>query len=152
MNKTLNSIKELLIESFLMLGLTSLIFAASFIFSQSSHVAVPVNQGARKVLKLIEELLIKSFLVLGLTSLIFAVNFIFLQSSYAAVPVDRGAKEVIQPFELTNPAASRSEAYDDIAKLNNDPKALIAAENKEEQAEEKAYAAAQKAANSAGNQ
>jgi hypothetical protein len=100
----------------------------------------------------IGRIFIKSFLAIGLTTLIFASSWIFPQSSYAATPVDRGAKEVIQPFELTNPAASRSEAYDDIAKLNNDPKALIAAENKEEQAQEKAYAAAQKAAKSAENQ
>ena len=32
--------------------------------------------------------------------------------------IARGNDKVIQPFELTNPAATRSEAYDDIAKLN----------------------------------
>ena len=67
---------------------------------------------------------------------------------YAASQPDRGTEEVIQPFELTNPAATREEAYDDIAKLNKNPKELIAAENKEEQAEEKAYEAEQKAAKS----
>jgi hypothetical protein len=103
------------------------------------------------VLKSIEKIFVKSFWTIGLSVLIFASSFSFLQSSYAAAPADRGAKDVIQPFELTNPAATRSEAYDDIAKLNNDPKALIAAENKEEQAQEKSYAAAQKAAKSAEN-
>ena len=43
-----------------------------------------------------------------------------------------------------SPAATRTEAYDDVAKLNKNPKELIAAENKEEQAEEKAYQAEQK--------
>jgi hypothetical protein len=103
------------------------------------------------VLNSIEKIFVKSFWTIGLSVLIFASSFSFLQSSYAAAPADRGAKDVIQPFELTNPAATRSEAYDDIAKLNNDPKALIAAENKEEQAQEKSYAAAQKAAKSAEN-
>jgi hypothetical protein len=104
------------------------------------------------VLNSIKSLFIKSFWTIGLTTLILASSFSFLQSSYAAAPVDRVDREVIQPFELTNPAASRLEAYEDIAKLNNDPKALIAAENKEEQAQEKAYTAAQKAAKSAENQ
>ena len=66
------------------------------------------------------------------------------QQVYAADRIDRGAEEVIQPFELTKPAATRTEAYDDVAKLNKNPKELIAAENKEEQAEEKAYQAEQK--------
>jgi hypothetical protein len=79
--------------------------------------------------------------------LIFTASLNFSLSSYAAT----SAKETIQPFELTNPAATRSEAYEDVAKLNKDPKALIAAENKEERAEEKAYKAEQKAAESAEN-
>jgi hypothetical protein len=104
-----------------------------------------------KVLNSIGKSFLKSFWAIGLASLIFAISFSFTQSSYAATPVKQGAKDVIQPFKLTNPAATRSEAYDDIAKLNNDPKALIAAENKEEQAEEQAYQAEQKAAKSAEN-
>jgi hypothetical protein len=99
-----------------------------------------------KVLNSVSKSLLKSVWALGLAGLIFVVSFSFTQPSYAANPAKQGVKGVIQPFELTNPAATRSEAYDDIAKLNNDPKALIAAENKEEQAEEKAYAAEQKAA------
>ncbi len=105
----------------------------------------------KKVLNSIGKSFLNSFWALGLASLIFATSFSFTQSSYAAAPLKQAAKDVIQPFELTNPAATRSEAYDDIAKLNNDPKALIAAENKEEQAEEKAYKAEQKAANSLEN-
>jgi hypothetical protein len=95
-----------------------------------------------KIFNSIENLFVKSFWAFGLASLIFTASLNFSPSSYAAT----SAKETIQPFELTNPAATRSEAYEDIAKLNKDPKALIAAENKEEQAEEKAYKAEQKAA------
>jgi hypothetical protein len=94
----------------------------------------------------IKELFIKSLLAFGLASLILAANLISAPFSYAAPSVKQVAKEVIQPFELTDPAMTRSEAYDEVAKLNKDPKALIAAENKEEQAEERAYQAEQKAA------
>ncbi len=98
----------------------------------------------QKIFNSIENLLTKSFWAFGLASLIFAASLVLPQSSYAATPVKQADPDVIQPFELTNPAATRSEAYDEIAKLNNDPKALIAAENKEERAEEKAYQAEQK--------
>jgi hypothetical protein len=87
----------------------------------------------------IEKLFIKSFWAFGLASLIFATSLVTPQFSYAATPVKQVAPDVIQPFELTNPAATRSAAYDEIAELNKDPQALIAAENKEEQAEEQAY-------------
>jgi hypothetical protein len=100
----------------------------------------------KKVFNLIRKSLLKSFWAVGLASLIFVTSLSFTQASYAATPVKQDDKDIIQPFKLTNPAATRSEAYDDIAKLNNDPKALIAAENKEEQAEEKAYQSEQKAA------
>ena len=96
----------------------------------------------------IQKLFIGSSWAFGLAILIFAGGLIWPQSGYAATPAKPATSNVIQPFELTNPAATRSAAYDDIAKLNNDPKALIAAENKEEQAEEKAYQAGQKAAKS----
>ncbi len=97
----------------------------------------------QKILDLIKNLIGKNFWAFGLATLLFSTG-LTIQSSYAANPVDRAAPDVIQPFELTNPAATRLEAYDDIAKLNNDPKALIAAENKEEQAKEKVYKAEQK--------
>ena len=105
----------------------------------------------QKIFNSIENLFVKRFWTLGLVSLIFAASLVLPQYSYAATPVKQADPDVIQPFELTNPAATRSEAYDEIAKLNNDPKALIAAESKEERAEEKAYEAAQKAAKSGGN-
>jgi hypothetical protein len=98
----------------------------------------------QKIFNSIENLLVKSCWAFGLASLIFATSLFLSPSSYAADPVQQANPDVIQPFELTNPAATRSEAYDEIAKLNSDPKALIAAENKEEQAEEKAYQAEQK--------
>ena len=103
----------------------------------------------KKILNSIENLFIKSLWAIGLASLIFATNLILLPSSYAAPPIARGNEKVIQPFELTNPAATRSEAYDDIAKLNKDPKALIEAEMKEERAEEKAFEQEQKEIESA---
>ncbi|WP_310424643.1 hypothetical protein [Chamaesiphon sp. VAR_48_metabat_135_sub] len=105
----------------------------------------------QKTLNSIENLLTKSLWAFALASLIFAVSLVIPQPSDAVTPVKQAAPDVIQPFELTKPATTRSEAYDDIAKLNNDPKALIAAENKEEQAEEKVYAAQQKATKSVWN-
>jgi hypothetical protein len=102
----------------------------------------------KKILNSIEHIFLKSLWAIGLASLIFATAL--PPFSYAATSVDRGNEKVIQPFELTNPAATRSEAYDEIAKLNKDPKALIEAENKEEQAEEKVYKQAQKAIDTAG--
>lgn len=104
----------------------------------------------KKILNSIEHLFLKSLWAIGLASLIFATTLALPPSSYAATSVDRGNEKVIQPFELTNPAATRSEAYDEIAKLNQDPKALIEAENKEEQAEEKVYKQAQKAIDTVG--
>ena len=98
-----------------------------------------------KILKSIKNLFAKSLCILGIASLIFATSSILPQSSDAAPSIARVSDKVIQPFEMTNPAATRSEAYDDIAKLNKDPKALIEAEMKEEQAEEKAYKQEQKA-------
>ena len=104
----------------------------------------------KKILNSIEHLVVKSLWAFGLASLILTTSLAFSQSSSAAAPAKQVEPDVIQPFELTNPAATRSEAYDEIAKLNKDPKALIAAENKEERAEEKAYEQAQKATDSVG--
>jgi hypothetical protein len=99
----------------------------------------------KETLNSIENLFRKSLWAIGIASLIFVTTLALPQSGYAATPVNRGNEKVIQPFEMTNPAATRSEAYDDIAKLNKDPKALIQAEMKEEQAEEKAYKQEQEA-------
>jgi hypothetical protein len=105
----------------------------------------------QKLVNLIENLFVKSFWAFGLALLIFATNLSLPSSSYASTPAKGGAKDVIQPFELTNPAATRSEAYDDVAKLNKNPKELIAAEAKEQKAEEKVYKEKEKAAKSVWN-
>ena len=121
---------------------------SNFIQSHASHIVNIHREGnMQKILNSIENLLAKSFWAFAIVSLILTASLAMPQPSDAATPVVRAAPDVIQPFELTNPAATRSEAYDEIAKLHNDPKALIAAENKEEQAEEKVYEAEQKAAN-----
>jgi hypothetical protein len=104
----------------------------------------------KKILNSIKSRASRSLWAFGLASLIFATNLILTPASYAAPPIARGNEKVIQPFELTKPAATRSEAYDDIAKLNKDPKALIEAETKEEQAEEKAFEQEQKEIENAG--
>jgi hypothetical protein len=121
--------------------------AFNFIQLHANHIInIHRERNMHKILNSIENLLAKSFWAFALVSLILTASLAMPQPSDAATPVVRTAPDVIQPFELTNPAATRSEAYDEIAKLNSDPKALIAAENKEEQAEEKAYAAEQEAA------
>jgi hypothetical protein len=103
----------------------------------------------KKILNSLENLFRKSLWAIGLASLIWATTLAVPPSGYAATPGNQSNEKVIQPFELTNPAATRSEAYDDIAKLNKDPKALIEAEMKEEQAEEKAYEQEQREIDSA---
>jgi hypothetical protein len=103
----------------------------------------------QKIFDSIEKLAIKSLWAFALASLISIANLILPQPGSAAPPVKQESPEVIQLFEKTNPAATRAEVYDEAAKLNKNPKALIAAENKEEQAEEKAYAQEQKAAKNA---
>jgi hypothetical protein len=90
----------------------------------------------RKISKAIEIFSIGSLQVVLLTALLLTVNLCLPQQGYAASTIDKSSSEVIQPFELTNPAATREEAYDEVATLNKDPKALIKAENQEEQAQE----------------
>ncbi len=94
----------------------------------------------------VRKALFNIFWSIGLASLLLATNLVFSQYGYAATPSQQGNPSVIQPFELTKPAATREEAYDEIAELNKDPKALIAAENKEEKAAENLFKAEQKAA------
>lgn len=103
----------------------------------------------QKILKSIANSLVKSCWAIGLAGLIFATNLLLPQAGYAATAAKSAESDVIQPFELTEPAATREDAYDEIAKLNKNPKELIAAENKEERAEEKAYEAEVKAAKNA---
>jgi hypothetical protein len=90
----------------------------------------------RKISNAIEYVSIGGVRVVLITALLLVINLCLPQQGYAASAPVKGAEEVIQPFELTNPAATREEAYDEVAELNKDPKALIEAENKEEQAQE----------------
>ncbi len=89
-----------------------------------------------KIFSALKYLSIGSLLAIGLAIAISLTGMWASDYGYAAPALERGAEGVIQPFELTNPAATREEAYDEIAELNKDPKALIKAENKEEQAQE----------------
>lgn len=101
-----------------------------------------------KILKSIVNSVVKSFWTVALASLILATNLLLPQTGAVAIAATSVESDVIQPFQLTEPAATRAEAYDEVAKLNNNPKELIAAENKEEQAEEQAYKAEEKGAKS----
>ncbi len=89
-----------------------------------------------KIFGAIKGLAIGSLWAMSLAALTLVINLGIPQYAIAAPALDRSGEEVIQPFELTNPAASREEAYDEVAELNKDPKALIKAENKEEKAQE----------------
>jgi hypothetical protein len=89
----------------------------------------------QKIFEYIQSIWIKSCLVVVIAGLMFATNSSIAPSSYAASkPV--AEPEVIQPFELTRPGATREEAYDEVAELTKDPKALVKAQNKEEKAQE----------------
>jgi hypothetical protein len=102
----------------------------------------------RKTFDLIANIATKSLWTFGLAILISMTNLIFSQPGFAAPSAEQGSEETIQLFEKTNPARTKVEVYDEVAKLNKNPKELIAAENKEEQAEEKAYKQEQKAVKS----
>lgn len=108
----------------------------------------------RKLFSAIHNLAIQSFLAIGLASLILTINLFVPQPGYAAARIvgvaspleNQGSKEVIQPFELTRPAETREEAYEETAKLTKNPKELIKAENKEEKAQEELLKAEEQAA------
>jgi hypothetical protein len=93
----------------------------------------------RKILNALEYVSIGGLKVILIAAFLLVVNLFVPQYGYAASPIAKGAEKVIQPFELTNPAATREQAYDEIAELNKNPKALIEAENKEERAEEELF-------------
>jgi hypothetical protein len=90
----------------------------------------------KKIFGAIKHLSIGGLRLVMLAALMILINLFVPQDGYAAPVLIKGAEEVIQPFELTNPAATREQAYDEVAELNKDPKALIKAENKEEKAQE----------------
>lgn len=79
----------------------------------------------------------KGLVILSFVSLMFIINLAVPQDSYAKPEINKGTEEIVQPFELTKPAETRAEAYEQAAKLTENPKELIKAENREEKAEEK---------------
>ena len=90
----------------------------------------------KKIFRVLTNLCIKSFWVLSLASLIFAAGLLTPQYVYAASKTAE-SEEIIQPLELTKPAETREDAYEEVAKLTENPKELIKAQNKEEKAQEK---------------
>ena len=59
------------------------------------------------------------------------------QMSYAATVSSQGQEKTIQPFEYSEPAASREEAYEKAAKAARNPRQLEKAEAKEYDADKK---------------
>jgi hypothetical protein len=57
------------------------------------------------------------------------MNLILMSPSYATVKPSPFEEKVIQPFELSQPASDREEAYEKVAKAAQDPAELIKAEN-----------------------
>jgi hypothetical protein len=94
-----------------------------------------------KLLIALKQLVSRSFLALNLLGLVILISMLLIQSGYAlAYDVKTQTEEkVIQPFELTQPASNREEAYEKVAKASADPEKLIKAENKEVKAETNAY-------------
>ena len=94
----------------------------------------------RNILAVLRHRVRPAILVLGLVNLLLLTSLYFPggQLSYAATATVQSPEEVIQPFEYSEPAASREEAYDKAAAAARNPKQL-------EKAEAKEYKAAQKA-------
>jgi hypothetical protein len=81
-------------------------------------------------------------MVLSVAGLMLLSNLFVPQYSYAASgtqqsQAEKSQEEIVQPFELTKPADSREGAYEEAAKLVENPKALVKAQNEEEKAQEK---------------
>ena len=83
------------------------------------------------------KLCFKSFWIFSLASLMIFTTLLLPQYSYASPEVKAGSEEIVQPFELTRPAETREDAYEEAAKLTENPKELIKAQNQEEKAQEK---------------
>jgi hypothetical protein len=93
------------------------------------------------VLSVFKEIYTKFFVLVSLVGVLLLSNLLFPPVSYAAPPASKTnglSEEIVQPLELTHPAESREEAYEEVAKLAENPKELIKAQNKEEKAQEKA--------------
>ncbi|MBW4552281.1 MAG: hypothetical protein KME35_14415 [Aphanocapsa sp. GSE-SYN-MK-11-07L] len=97
----------------------------------------------------LKQLIVRGFLVLSCLSLLVVINVMLVKPSYAATtaPQTQAEEKVIQPFELTQPAANREEAYESVAKAVQDPEKLVKAEKKEVKAEMNAYKAGEPSSN-----
>ncbi len=93
----------------------------------------------------LKQLISRRLWVLGFLSLLVLINVMLVKPSYAAPA--QAEEQVIQPFELTQPAANREEAYEKVAKAVQDPEKLVKAEKKEVKAEINAYKAGQPSSN-----
>jgi hypothetical protein len=91
----------------------------------------------KNILAAIKKIAIKGIAILSIVSLIGTINLLNSSYSYAESEANNSSEPIIQPFELTRPAESREEAYEQAAELTENPKELIKAQNKEEKAEEK---------------
>jgi hypothetical protein len=91
-----------------------------------------------KIISFLKNIAIKGAAILSIVSLISSINMVVPSYGFAESSVNKESEEIIQPFELTKPAQSREEAYEEVAELTEHPKELIKAQNKEEKAEEKA--------------
>ena len=94
-----------------------------------------------KVLAAFKNIYSKFFVLASLVGVLLLSNLLLSQASYAAPPASKTeglSEEIVQPLELTHPAESREEAYEQVAKLAENPKELVKAQNKEEEAQEKA--------------
>jgi hypothetical protein len=90
-----------------------------------------------KVFDIYERISSKFFLLLSLMGLLVLSNLYVPQPSYATSLEELPTDEVVQPFELTRPAEGREGAYEEAAKLVENPKELVKAQNQEEKAQEK---------------
>jgi hypothetical protein len=91
-----------------------------------------------RIIDFLKHIATKGIAILSIVSLIGSLNMLVPSYGFAESSVHKESEEIIQPFELTKPAQSREEAYEEVAELTENPKELIKAQNKEEKAEEKA--------------
>jgi hypothetical protein len=110
----------------------------SLIISLSLNVVSRIKK-MQKILVTLKCHLSRLASVVGLLGLVLFVNLILVSPSYAAVKSSPTEEKVIQPFELSQPASDREEAYEKVAKVVQDPTKLIKAENEEVKAEIDAY-------------
>jgi hypothetical protein len=81
----------------------------------------------------------QSIFALGLISLLTLTLGLMAPLANAAMGLSKPEEQTIQPFELTRPADSREEAYEQAAKIAKHPQELEKAENQEAKAAVKTY-------------